>query len=196
MVATHPDQLFILAMHHPMYSFGPHGGDYTWRHHIFPLAEAIPGLYIPLPVLGSVYPIARGLFGNIQDTKHPLYKNMSRSIEEVIKEHPNVITVAGHDHSLQLIRKDSIPHIVSGSGSNLTRVKKNNRAEFTDVQYGLSMIEVRKSGKVEIKYYNINSKNMGDPTYATLSKPITPTLPIAVAIDTMATLPATATVTS
>jgi len=193
-VASHPDQLFILALHHPMYSYGPHGGDYTWRHHIFPLAEAIPGLYIPLPVLGSVYPIARGLFGNIQDTKHPLYRNMSLSLEEVIKEHPNAIVVAGHDHSLQLIRKDSIPHIVSGSGSNLTRVKKNSKAEFTDVQYGLSSIEVRKSGKVEIKFYNINSKDLNDPTYATLSKPITPSLPLAVAVDTMATLPATETV--
>ena len=193
-VATHPDQLLVLAMHHPMYSYGPHGGDYTWRHHIFPLAEAVHGLYIPLPVLGSVYPIARGLFGNLQDTKHPLYRNMSLSIEEVIKEHPNPIVVAGHDHSLQLIRKDSIPHIVSGSGAKLTRVKKNSKAEFTDVNFGLSLIEVRKSGKVEIKFYNIDSKNLGDPTYVTASKPITPKLPIAVAVDTMATLPLTATV--
>ncbi len=194
MVAIHPDQLFVLAIHHPMYSYGPHGGDYSWRHHIFPLAEAVHGLYIPLPVIGSVYPIARGLFGNIQDTKHPLYRNMSLSIEEVIKEHPNAIVVAGHDHNLQLIREDSIPHIVSGSGAKITRVKRNSKAEFTDVQYGFSTIEVRKSGKVEIKFYNINSKNLNDPTYVSLSKPITPTLPLAVAVDTMATLPLTETV--
>lgn len=176
-LATHPNQLVVLAMHHPMYSSGVHGGDFNWKTHIFPFADAIPGLYIPLPVLGSVYPIARGVFGNIQDIKHPLYRNMARTIEDVIKEHPNVIVTAGHDHSLQLIRKDSIPYIVSGSGSNLSRVKKNKLVEYEDLNYGFSYIEVRKSGKVEIKYYNVADKDLSTPSYVAASKPIVITEP-------------------
>lgn len=171
-LATHPNQLVVLAMHHPMYSSGVHGGDFSWKSHIFPFADAIPGLYIPLPVLGSIYPIARGVFGNIQDIKHPLYRNMARTIEDVIKEHPNVIVAAGHDHSLQFIRKDSIPYIVSGSGSNLSRVKKNKLVDFEDLNFGFAYIDVRKSGKVEIKYYNVASKNLSTPTYTAASKPI------------------------
>ena len=170
--ATHPNQLLVLAMHHPMYSYGPHGGDYTWRHHIFPFTEYIPWLYIPLPVLGSIYPVARGVFGNIQDIRHPIYKNMARTIEDVVREHPNTIVTAGHDHSLQLIRKDSIPYIVSGSGINLSRVKKNAKVEFQSVTMGLSTIEVRKSGKVDIKFYNISSRGLEDPIYASASKSI------------------------
>lgn len=176
-IRTHPNQLVVLAMHHPMYSGGVHGGDFSWKSHIFPFADAIPGLYIPLPILGSIYPIARGVFGNIQDIKHPLYRNMARTIEEVIREHPNVIVTAGHDHSLQLIRKDSIPYIVSGSGSNLSRVKKNKLVEFEDLNYGFAFIEVRKSGKVQIKYYNIADKDLSTPNYIAASKPIVITEP-------------------
>lgn len=176
-LASHPNQLVVLAMHHPMYSAGVHGGDFGWKTHIFPFADAIPGLYIPLPVLGSIYPVARGVFGNIQDIHHPLYRNMARTIEDVIKEHPNVIVTAGHDHSLQFIRKDSIPYIVSGSGSNLSRVRKNKLVEFEDLNYGFAYIEVRKSGKVEIKYYNVASKDLFDPTFVAASKPIMETTP-------------------
>lgn len=176
-VATHPNQLLVLAMHHPMYSGGVHGGDFSWKSHIFPFADAIPGLYIPLPILGSIYPIARGVFGNIQDIKHPLYRNMARTIEDVLREHPNVIVAAGHDHSLQFIRKDSMAFIVSGSGSNLSRVKKNKLDEFEDLNYGFAYIEVRKSGKVEIKYYNVASKDLSDPTFVAASKPIVVTEP-------------------
>jgi hypothetical protein len=176
-IATHPNQLVVLAMHHPMYSSGVHGGDFSWKSHIFPFADAIPGLYIPLPVLGSIYPIARGVFGNIQDIKHPLYRTMARTIEEVLKEHPNVIVTAGHDHSLQLIRKDSISYIVSGSGSNLSRVKKNKLVEFEDLNYGFAFIEVRQSGNVQIKYYNVASKDLSTPTYVAASKPVVITEP-------------------
>ncbi len=176
-IATHPNQLVVLAMHHPMYSSGVHGGDFGWKTHLFPFADAIPGLYIPLPILGSIYPIARGVFGNIQDIQHPLYRNMARTIEDVLKEHPNVIVTAGHDHSLQLIRKDSMAFIVSGSGSNLSRVRKKPWVEFEDLNYGFAYIEVRKSGKVELKFYNVTSKDLSTPTYVAPSKPIVITEP-------------------
>ena len=70
---SNKDNLMIVAMHHPMYSYGVHGGNYTLRHHLFPLTEIVPWLYIPLPGLGSVYAVSRGIFGNIQDVKHPMY---------------------------------------------------------------------------------------------------------------------------
>ena len=108
-VASRQNQLLIVAMHHPLYSFGPHGGAYTWKEHIFPLTAVNPSLYIPLPIIGSIYPIARGVFGSLQDTKHPLYQTMNDVIERVMRQHPNPIHVAGHDHNLQMIMKDSMP---------------------------------------------------------------------------------------
>lgn len=169
-VQTHSNQLMIVASHHPLHTHGVHGGaTYSLRHHIFPLSEAIPGLYIPLPVIGSIYPIARGLFGNIQDVNHPLYRGMARTIDEVIRKHPNTVVVSGHDHSLQLLLHDSLYQIVSGSAAELSRIdrkKHNNDVIYSRVNYGTAVIEVTKSGKVTSKFYDITSANYNSPLFS------------------------------
>ena len=48
--AAHPNQLLIVALHHPPYTYGVHGGDFTFKEHIFPLTALHPKLYIPLTV--------------------------------------------------------------------------------------------------------------------------------------------------
>ncbi len=154
---SHRNQMLIIVMHHPLYTRGSHGGNYTWIQHIFPLAEAIPNLYIPLPVIGSIYPLTRGVFGNLQDVNHPLYRNMAKQIEGVLKSHPNAIQVAGHDHTLQLLVKDSVTYVVSGSGSKLNRVSSGLYSRFHDPNNGFAMLEVRKSGKAEVKFYDLTS---------------------------------------
>lgn len=186
--ATHPNQLLLLAMHHPMYTYGLHGGAYNLKSHIFPLTEGIKGLYIPLPVLGSVYPIARGVFGNIQDTYHPVYKTMINEIEEVLKTHPNPMQAGGHEHSLQLIMKDSIPYIVSGSASKLTRLRKGRNSLYSTLEYGFATLEVRKSGNTETKYYTLRSSDMNSPVYTRQLKTITSSSPKPL-IDTTQALP-------
>jgi len=167
-IRTHPNQLVIVATHHPIYSQGVHGGAYTLKQHIFPLAEAVDNLYIPLPILGSVYPIARGVFGNVQDFNHPLYRSMAKGIEDVLKKYPNTIPVAGHDHSSQLLRKvkDSMYYIVAGAVAELTRVKRaNDNLVYADVNYGFVTLDIHKSGKVTARFYNLRSPDMSAPNF-------------------------------
>lgn len=180
---AHPNQLLIVALHHPPHTYGVHGGDYNLKDHIFPLTSLNPKLYIPLPVLGSVYPITRGIFGNIQDVGHPLYRTMANTVIEAIKEHPYPVVVAGHDHSLQFILKDSVPYIVSGAGIKSTRTKVAHDLKFSDVTQGFSVIEVYKSGKVDVRFYNINSASYQTPTFSTALKTIVPVTPRA-SLDT------------
>ncbi len=177
-VESHKNQLLILAMHHPIHTIGVHGGvTYKLRHHIFPLAEAVPGLYIPLPGIGSIYPLARGLFGNIQDVNHPLYRTMANMIDDVLHEHPNTIVASGHDHSLQLLadkhKNDSVlrmVQIVSGSGAKTTalsdKVRHNKLTIHAELNYGFSVVEVTTNGKVHTKFYNIQSKDYSTPSFA------------------------------
>ena len=96
-------KLVILACHHPFKSNGTHGNAYTLKQHIFPFTELRKNLYIPLPVLGSIYPLARGVFGSPQDLKHPVYANMVGQISEALKDIPNLVFISGHDHNLQHI---------------------------------------------------------------------------------------------
>jgi hypothetical protein len=182
--ASHPNQMLIIATHHPLYSYGIHGGDYGLKEHIFPLTAVNPNLYIPLPIIGSIYPLARGVFGSVQDIPHPLYKTMINTIEAVLKKHKYPVAVAGHDHGLQYIVKDSIPYIVSGAGSVLTRTKPGRFLQFSDVNYGFSVIEVWKSGKADVKFYDITSKDYSTPLYTGQMKTIEPVKATATTVDT------------
>jgi hypothetical protein len=164
-IASHPDKLVMIAMHHPFYTHGDHGGYYTIKQHIFPLTEFNGKLWIPLPVIGSIYPIARGVFGNIQDTRHPRYKDLIERVEAVLKKYNNVVHVAGHEHSMQLLEHDSTKFIVSGSGSKTTRVKMASHSLFARDENGFAMVEITQSGKASVKFYNIQSKDLEAPVY-------------------------------
>jgi len=166
----HHDQLLVLAMHHPLYTHGSHGGNYTLKQHIFPFTDKAPNCYLPLPVLGSIYVLTRGVFGSLQDVNHPLYRNMAKQIEVVLRSHPNAIHVAGHDHNLQYLLKNGVTYIVSGSGSQSTRVSDGEYSGFHDSNKGFAMLEVRQSGKAEIRFYDTTSINLSDTANTDLSK--------------------------
>jgi hypothetical protein len=155
-------KIVLLAMHHPFRSYSPHGGYFTIKQHIFPFTEKIPKLYFPLPLIGSIYPITRGIFGTEQDLKHPLYQTMINEISKVVKGHSNVIYVAGHDHSIQLIKDSSFNYIVSGSGSKHTRVSYSKNTLFATVENGFVTLEISKDKNVQAKVFVVNgdSSNM------------------------------------
>lgn len=170
-ISTYPDRLILVAMHHPLYTHGEHGGYYTIKQHIFPLTDLKPGLWIPLPLIGSIYPIARGVFGNIQDVQNPRYKDLREEIESVIAGHPNVIHVAGHEHTLQLLQHDSVYYVVSGSGSKNTRVKMGKYSLMAREGHGFSVIEVTEGGKADIKFYSVPE---GESFYTANLPPLKP----------------------
>jgi hypothetical protein len=173
-ISTYPDKLILLAMHHPFYTHGEHGGYYTIKQHIFPLTDLRSGLWIPLPVIGSIYPIARGVFGNVQDVHNPRYKDLREQVEAVIAGHSNIVHVAGHEHTLQLLEHDSVYYVVSGAGSKETRVKKGRYSLMAKEDQGFAVIEVHESGRSEVKFYTAGAKDMGENFYATALNPLQP----------------------
>jgi hypothetical protein len=164
-ISSYPDKLIVVAMHHAFYTHGEHGGYYTIKQHIFPLTDKDPGLYIPLPIIGSIYPLGRGVFGNIQDTRHPKYKDLIREVEEVMKGQPNVVHVSGHEHTLQLLQHDSIYYVVSGAGSKHTRVKMGENSLWAKEGIGFAMIEMTEEGRASVKFYEV-----GDTTGTSANK--------------------------
>ena len=47
-VRKYKNQNVVIAMHHPLYTYGPHGGRFTVKQHIFPLTDIDSNLYLPL----------------------------------------------------------------------------------------------------------------------------------------------------
>ncbi|THU41631.1 metallophosphoesterase [Niastella caeni] len=150
------NKLVIIASHHPFRSNGIHGGYYGFKQHLFPFTDLRKKLYIPLPIIGSIYPISRSVFGSPQDISYPAYTNMVTRIQAESKLHPNVIFAAGHDHSLQLLQDSSHFYIVSGSGCQTTRVASSKNSLFTQSAIGFSVLEVSENKNVRVKFYSVN----------------------------------------
>ena len=155
-LSRHVKDLVIICDHHPFKSNGVHGGFFTLKQHLFPFTDIIPSLYIPLPLIGSIYPIARSVFGTPQDLKHPNYLNMVSKIQEVVKSHKNIIFAAGHEHTLQLIQDSSYNYIVSGSGSKHQRVSHSKKSPYVSSQNGFAVLEISKNKNVNITFYEIS----------------------------------------
>ena len=177
-ISTYPDKLIVLAMHHPLYTHGEHGGYYTLKQHIFPLTDLKSGLFIPLPVVGSIYPISRGVFGNVQDTKNPKYKDLREQVEDIIRGHSNVVHVAGHEHTLQLLEHDSVYYVVSGAGSKDSRVKMGKHSLMAKEDIGFATIEVHASGRPEIHFYTVGAADLDKSFYTAALAPLKPRVDI------------------
>lgn len=163
-VSRNRNKLLIFASHHPFRSYGIHGGYYTLKQHIFPFTDLKKGLYIPLPVLGSIYPITRGVFGTPEDIPNPNYQAMIRGVEAAFKPHGPAIFVSGHEHTLQLIKDKQNFYVVSGSGAKETRVKKGSKSLFASNENGYSTLEISTTGHVSVQYYTV--EHAATPVFA------------------------------
>src|SRR4030095_8377572 len=154
-VTRNSKKLVLLASHHPFKSNSVHGGFFQLKHHIFPFTDINPKLWIPLPVLGSIYPITRSVFGTPQDLTHPNYTNMINKVTDAVKSHPHVVFVAGHDHGLQMIRDSNYNYIVSGGGSKINRVSKGKNSLYAESVRGFAVMEVSTNKNVTVSFYTV-----------------------------------------
>ncbi len=154
------NKFVILAMHHPIRSYGPHGGYFKIKQHIFPFTDVNPKLFIPLPLIGSAYPLTRAVFGTSQDLKHPFYQEMVGAFENAVKGHPNVVFVSGHEHTLQLIQDSNYVNIVSGSGSKSNRVSRSRNTEFATSSTGFATLTVSKNKTVRSTFYTVDGEEV------------------------------------
>ncbi|HJS54589.1 MAG TPA: BamA/TamA family outer membrane protein, partial [Chitinophagaceae bacterium] len=154
-VTRNSKKLVLLACHHPFKSNSVHGGFFQLKHHIFPLTDIKRNLYIPLPVLGSIYPIARSVFGTPQDLSHPNYANMINQVTNAVKSHPHVVFVAGHDHGLQMIQDSNYNYIVSGGGCKINRVSQGKNSLYAESYRGFAVMEISTNKNVTVSFYTV-----------------------------------------
>ena len=89
-IQRNKDKNIMVVAHHPLFSDGIHGGYFTLADHIFPLSIVYKYAFIPLPVIGSIYPFARKYGGISQDIPHPSYQAYKKGLMEIfakVSEH-------------------------------------------------------------------------------------------------------------
>jgi hypothetical protein len=143
----------LLAMHHPLFSNGNHGGNYSLKDHIFPLTLVNDKLYIPLPVIGSVYPYARKYGISRQDLANEKYNLLKNSLLSLVEGRRNIVIAAGHEHNLQLHTFNDIYHIVSGAVTKDTYIIRGNGADFVYNQKGFAKVDYYSNKEVWVEFW-------------------------------------------
>ncbi len=152
-------KFIIVTAHHPFRSYGTHGGKYSLKDHIFPLTAVKKWLYVPLPVIGSLYPLLRSTIRNPEDMGHAWYRELIASVSGVFAGQRGVVYAAGHEHGLQLIR-DSITQVVSGSGAKHSYARKGKHSLFADTRQGFVTIDLLQNKSLLITYHALHNKTM------------------------------------
>ena len=153
----------VVLGHHPIESGGPHGGRFGFKQHLFPLTEWKKNLYLPLPLVGSIYPIARGAGLTPQDVSSREYRRMRDALVGAARNRAPLAWAAGHEHGLQVIESPEWGRVlVSGAGieghvtyaravpGSLYRAARSGfmRVDFLrDGRRRLGVIEVAKDGR-------------------------------------------------
>lgn len=136
----------VIAMHHPMFTNGPHGGYYSFKSHMS-----------PTPILGTLKNVLRKTTGITNtDLQNKKYNELKKRIVTLAQENDKTIFVSGHEHSLQYIVEDNIPQIISGSGSKTTATKLARGAKFTYGGQGFAKLDIYKDGSSNVSFYSVN----------------------------------------
>ncbi|PRY09847.1 hypothetical protein CLV24_11752 [Pontibacter ummariensis] len=143
----------LVVAHHPLMTRGEHGGFFTLRDHLFPLTMLREWIYMPLPVIGSIYPFARKYGGILQDIPHPRYQAYIKSLLDIFDKYDNVVYAAGHEHALEYFKYGDLPHIVSGSGCKTDYVKPGGGAAYLQKEKGFVKLTYHENGEVWAEFW-------------------------------------------
>ncbi|WP_299208503.1 metallophosphoesterase [uncultured Dokdonia sp.] len=144
------EKTILVAMHHPMYTNGIHGGAFAIEKHLFPFQSNIP-----LPGLASLVTQVRGQGGvSIQDKVNKRYTALMDRLATLSYDTNKVIFVSGHEHSLQYIEHDGIKQIVSGAGAKKSAARLRNDGLFAYGGQGFAILDIYEDGASEVRYYS------------------------------------------
>lgn len=153
-IKKNQNKTVLIALHHPIYTNGVHGGQYTFDRHIYPSQKKIP-----LPILGSLATLIRTTGGvSIQDAQNNRYKSLANRLSVIAQGFERVIFASGHEHSLQYIEHDSVKQIVSGSGSKASYATLSNDGIFAYNGQGFAVLDIFKDGSSWVSFYG-NQEN-------------------------------------
>ena len=146
----------LIAMHHPAYTNGSHGGYFNTNQHLFPF-----GSHVPLPGIGSLAVQIRAQGGvSPQDRFNFRYNELMERLVTLSKNNERVVFASGHEHSLQYIEHDGVKQIVSGSGSKKTPTALGNDGLFSYGGQGFAAFSVFADGSSDVSYFSAEN---GEP---------------------------------
>lgn len=159
------DQVKIVAMHHPLQSNGNRGGRFSVTQHLFPLADLIPGAYLPLPIIGSLGRGIQTTAGSRRDLSNLLYKELVSDIERTVEDEDMVIFLSGHEHNMLYVGEENYHIITAGSGSERAPAGGGNGASFAYGAVGFGELSFHSNGQVFLSFYQVNEQGQREQVF-------------------------------
>ena len=149
MIKKNSNKTTLIAMHHPMFTYGTHGGQYSVKQHLNPSNGKFP-----FPVLGTFVNVLRRTSGaTIEDVQNKRYQELKNRMVTLAQYSKKVIFASGHEHTLQYIRENNTPQIVSGAGAKNGAMRLLNGSEFSTGKRGYAILEVYTDGSSKVRFY-------------------------------------------
>ncbi len=154
----------LVLGHHPLASGGPHGGHFTWKDHLFPLRAVNSWLWLPLPVIGSAYPLARKWGVTAQDQSSGSNKRMRAALEGAFADHPPLVYASGHEHTLQVVGGRTARYVlVSGAGiaDHESPTAWSKGTLFALAHPGFQRLDFLRDGRVRLGVIDVDASGRG-----------------------------------
>jgi hypothetical protein len=150
LLLTSGDRHVVVVSHHPLDTHGIHGGFFDWKDHLFPLRHVKSWMWLPLPVIGSLYPILRwNVRRHHEELSSATYRDMIDRFGEVFAVKQPLLNAGGHEHGLQVLVGDTVGYIlVSGAGidSRLSTVTDRENTLFAHLHTGFMAVDFLDDG--------------------------------------------------
>jgi hypothetical protein len=169
-IQTAGSRMVVVVAHHPINSGGVHGGFFGWKDHLFPLRIVVPGLWLPLPLLGSLYPAARQNGISSQDIPSPAYQRLLRALRRAFRDRQPALYAAGHEHNLQVLAgRLARLELVSGSGfyRHSGRAVPVPGTLFARDASGFARLDVPGSGRARLAVLEVDQTGAGREVFST-----------------------------
>ncbi|WP_130736069.1 metallophosphoesterase [Flavobacterium sp. J27] len=137
-------KITLIALHHPMFTNGPHGGNYSFKDH-----------FKPIPIIGTIKNILRtttGIFND--DIYNEFYNDLRKNIIAAAQQNDKVIFISAHENNMQYIESNNLKQIISGSATKATAVKVKNKEDYGEGAKGYAVLNVHKNKQVEVQFFN------------------------------------------
>jgi hypothetical protein len=163
-------RVVVVAAHHPLTTGGVHGGYFGWEDHVFPLHVVVPWLWLPLPVLGSLYPTARQHGISSQDLPSVAYQRFIAAVRHAFADAQPELYAAGHEHNLQVIGDGGgTLELVSGAGiyGHSGRAVRVEGSLFAHQASGFARLDIPFSGHARLAVLEVNAAGTSREVFST-----------------------------
>ena len=145
----------IIAMHHPVLSFGQYAGYKLFSEHFKP------------PIYGSFNVAYRQNIGSSKDLSNEKFRVFRRRVLAKAELNPGMIFVTGHENDLQILLEEGNYHINSGGFAKSKATGRGKATLYRQRKTGFVKLVFFNNGKVAAQAFKIKNKTTIRETFKT-----------------------------